>query len=87
MNDETLLEFPCDFPIKMMGRHSDEFMLIVKAIVEKHAGPIEQHSIKSSLSKNDRFVSITVTVTAQSKQQLDSIYQDATDHPDVLMAL
>lgn len=87
MNDETLLEFPCDFPIKMMGRHTDDFALIVRSIVEKHTGPIEEGSIKSSPSKNDRFVSITITVSAQSKQQLDSIYQDATDHPDVLMAL
>ena len=87
MNDETLLEFPCDFPVKLMGRHTDEFATTVRSLVEKHAGPIEDHSIKSSLSKNDRFVSITITVAAQSQQQLDRIYQDATDHPDVLMAL
>lgn len=87
MNDETLLEFPCDFPIKLMGRHTQEFAAIVRALVEQHTGPLDDASIQSSLSKNDRFISITITVAAQSKQQLDSIYQDATDHPDVLMAL
>jgi putative lipoic acid-binding regulatory protein len=87
MSDETLLEFPCDFPIKLMGKHTDEFSLLVRALVEKHTGALDDGAIASSLSKNDRFVSITITITAQSKQQLDSIYQDATDHPDVLMAL
>jgi putative lipoic acid-binding regulatory protein len=87
MSDETLLEFPCDFPIKLMGKHTEEFALLVRALVEKHTGALHDGAIASSLSKNDRFVSITITISAQSKQQLDSIYQDATDHPDVLMAL
>jgi hypothetical protein len=87
MNDETLLEFPCHFPIKLMGRHTADFASTVRLLVEKHTGPIDDHSIKSSLSRNNHFISITITVTAKSKQQLDSIYQDATDHPDVLMAL
>jgi putative lipoic acid-binding regulatory protein len=87
MSDETLLEFPCDFPIKLMGKHTEEFALLVRALVEKHTGVLDDSAIAISLSKNDRFVSITITITAQSKQQLDSIYQDATDHPDVLMAL
>jgi putative lipoic acid-binding regulatory protein len=87
MSDETLLEFPCDFPIKLMGKHTEGFSLLVRALIEKHTGALDDGAIASSLSKNDRFVSITITITAQSKQQLDSIYQDATDHPDVLMAL
>lgn len=87
MNDETLLEFPCDFPIKLMGRQTDEFELTVRSLIEIHAGPIDDNAVRSSLSKNGRFVSVTITVTASSKQQLDNIYQDATDHPDVLMAL
>ncbi len=87
MSDETLLEFPCEFPIKLMGKHTDEFALIVSTLVEKHTGALDDSAIESSLSKNDRFISITITITAQSKQQLDSIYQDATNHPDVLMAL
>lgn len=87
MSDETLLEFPCDFPIKMMGRHTVEFEVTARSLVEKHAGPIEDEYIARSLSKNGRFVSVTITIIAQSKQQLDDIYQDATDHIDVLVAL
>ena len=87
MSDETLLEFPCDFPVKLMGRQSDAFEATVRSLVENHAGPINDDAVRSSLSRNGRFVSVTITVTATSKQQLDNIYQDATDHPDVLMAL
>lgn len=87
MSDESLLEFPCDFPVKMMGRHTLEFEVTVRSLVEKHAGPIDDEFITSSLSRNGRFVSVTITISAQCKQQLDDIYQDATDHVDVLVAL
>lgn len=87
MKDESLLEFPCDFPIKMMGRQSDEFRAVARALVEKHTGPLDDSAIQSALSRNGRFVSITVTVRAKSRQQLDAIYRDVTAHDDVLMAL
>ncbi len=87
MNDETLLEFPCAFPIKIMGRESAEFHVLARALVEKHAGPVADDAIYSSLSRNDSFVSITITITAQSQQQLDDIYREITSHDDVLMAL
>ena len=87
MNEEQLLVFPCDFPIKMMGRETPEFHSTVRSLVEKHTGPLDDDSIKSTLSRNGRFVSITVTVNAQSQQQLDDIYRDVSSHEDVLMAL
>ncbi len=87
MNDETLLEFPCAFPIKIMGRESAKFHVLARALVEKHAGPITDDAIYSSLSRNESFVSITITITAQSQQQLDDIYREITSHDDVLMAL
>jgi putative lipoic acid-binding regulatory protein len=87
MTEDTALEFPCEFPIKMMGRNTPEFQLTARALVEKHAGAVSDAAVQSALSRNDRFVSITVTIVATSQQQLDNIYQDATDHADVLMAL
>ena len=87
MNDETLLEFPCDFPIKMMGRDTPEFQATARKLVEKHTGPIDDNAIQSALSRNGRFVSITVTVNALSQQQLDDIYREVTANEDVLMAL
>ncbi len=87
MNDETLIEFPCAFPIKIMGRESVKFRVLARALVEKHTGPIADDAIYSSLSRNESFVSITITITAQSQQQLDDIYREITSHDDVLMAL
>ena len=87
MSDETLLEFPCDFPIKIMGRESDEFHTLARSLVEKHTGPLADDAVVSSLSRNGNFVSVTVTVVAQSQEQLDEIYRELTAHDDVLMAL
>ena len=87
MSEETLLAFPCDFPIKMMGRETPEFHLIARALIEKHTGPLSDDAINSKLSRNGRFVSITVTVNAQSQEQLDDIYRDVSSHDHVLMAL
>jgi putative lipoic acid-binding regulatory protein len=87
MNDETALEFPCEFPIKMMGRDSQEFRAAARGIVEKHVGAVADEAVQAALSRNGRFVSVTVTITATSKQQLDDIYRDVTAHGHVLMAL
>ena len=87
MSDESALEFPCSFPIKMMGRDSAEFRATARALVEKHAGAVEDDAVQAALSRNGRFVSVTVTITATSQEQLDNIYRDVTSHDDVLMAL
>ena len=86
-NEPRLLEFPCDFPIKIMGRDTAEFHVIARALVEKHTGPLPDDAIRRSLSKKGRFVSITITVNAQSQEQLDAIYREVSGHDDVLVAL
>jgi len=87
MSDDSALEFPCEFPIKMMGRNTPEFQATARAIVERHSGALDDTAIQVALSRNDTFVSVTLTITATSREQLDNIYQDATDHEDVLVAL
>lgn len=87
MSEETLLEFPCDFPIKIMGKDSPEFRAMAVALIESHTGPLDAERVQTALSRNGRFVSITVTVNAQSKDQLDDIYRDVSGHPSILMAL
>ena len=87
MSDETILEFPCAFPIKLMGRDTPIFRNTVRSLVEKHTGTLSDDAIQSSLSRNGHFVSVTITVDAQSRQQLDDIYRDATENTEVLMAL
>ena len=87
MSDDSPLEFPCEFPIKMMGRDTPEFRAIARALVEKHAGDVDDGAVRAALSRNGNFVSITVTITATSREQLDAIYREVTAHEDVLMAL
>jgi len=87
MTDEALLEFPCEFPIKMMGRDTPEFGETVRILVEKHVGPIDDAAIRKAMSRNGNFVSVTITVNAKSQQQLDDIYRDVSAHEEVLMAL
>ena len=87
MTEETLLEFPCEFPIKMMGRDEDGFRDTVRELVEKHTGPLTDDAVKTSVSAEGNFVSVTVTVTATSREQLDDIYREVTGHEAVLMAL
>jgi putative lipoic acid-binding regulatory protein len=87
MTEESVIEFPTSFPIKMMGRNTPEFPATARALVEKHAGAVDDDAVRVAASSNDRFISVTVTITATSQQQLDAIYQDVTDHEDVLMAL
>lgn len=83
----SLLEFPCRFPIKAMGRHSDEFEGRVLELVGQHAEPLVDEPVKVTPSGAGNFVSVTVVIEAQSQQQLDAIYQDLTDSEWVLMAL
>ena len=87
MSEESVIEFPCDFPIKIMGRDTPEFRSMARALIEKHAGPVADGQIRVNLSGKGNFVSITVTVTATSQQQLDDIYRDLSGHHEVLMAL
>jgi putative lipoic acid-binding regulatory protein len=87
VSEESLLEFPCSFPIKMMGRNTAEFRDTVRVLVERHTGPMNDEAIQDAVSRNGNFVSVTITVVALSQQQLDDIYRDVSSHDDVLMAL
>ncbi|MAD91110.1 MAG: transcriptional regulator [Gammaproteobacteria bacterium] len=87
MIEDSLIDFPCKFPIKIMGRDTQKFRNTVHKLVEKHAGPIDKDSIKINLSDGSNFVAMTITITASSQQQLDDIYQDVSSHNDVLIAL
>ena len=87
MTAETLFEFPCQFPIKAMGKADVELDLIVIEIVRRHTPDLAEDAMTSRPSKDGNFMAITVIIEASSKKQLDAIYQELTDHPHVLMAL
>jgi putative lipoic acid-binding regulatory protein len=87
MADETLLEFPCRFPIKVMGAATDDFRSLVLGIITQHFGEPESGDIEERPSSGGRYLGITITVAAQSKAQLDAVYRDLTSCRQVLVAL
>jgi len=85
--DESVLTFPCSFPIKAMGKADHDIESIFLEILIRHAPDQQDYSIKAQASSNGTYVSVTVTVEASNRAQLDAIYQDLTDHASILMAL
>ena len=85
--EESPLKFPCEFPIKAMGKSDCNLDIIVAEIVRRHAPDLREAAIKTRASKQGNYVSVTVTVNAISRSQLDAIYQDLVDCETVIMAL
>ncbi len=84
---ETLLEFPCEFPVKAMGLACDELELAVIEIVNRHVETLAEDALKMKPSKTGKYTAITVTITAHSKEQIDAIYMDLTACEHVSIAL
>jgi putative lipoic acid-binding regulatory protein len=83
----TLLEFPTDFPIKIMGEARADFAQTMVELVQRHAPDFNADTVKTRASSNAKYLSITCTIRATSKAQLDALYQEITAHPWVNMAL
>ncbi len=81
------LTFPCRFPIKAMGRSDEALPGIVVEIVQRHAPALAADSITTSESSGGRYISVTATITADSRDQLDAIYADLKAHDCVLATL
>ena len=84
---ETLLKFPCEFPVKAMGLSCDEFEVAVIEIINRHVKDLGEGALSLRPSKNGKYTAITITITAHSKQQLDAIYMDLTACEHVSIAL
>jgi len=87
MQTESALEFPCNFPIKAMGLAATDFDALVVSIISRHAATLGEGAVTSRPSSNGKYISVTVTISAESQQQLDAIYRDLSAHERVLMAL
>ncbi len=81
------MEFPTVFPVKVMGANQDDFERLVVEIIRRHASLAEDEQLVSHLSRNGRFVSITVHIHAESQEQLDNLYRELSAHERVLMML
>jgi hypothetical protein len=84
---ETLIEFPCDFELKAMGRHCEEFIDLVFSITQKHVPEVSRDNVRLNHSKGSNFVSVKIKFYATHIGQIHGIYGELNEHPDVLMTL
>jgi uncharacterized protein len=81
------MNFPCIFPLKVMGANQDDFESLVLSIIKKHASIATEEVVTARLSRDGRFLSLTVRIHAESQDQLDAIYRELSAHERVLMML
>lgn len=83
--DSSLLTFPCELPIKVLGRNEAAFREAAIAIVRSHYG--EDHRVAEQRSREGAYLSLTITVRAASREQIDAVYNDLVAAPQILMVL
>ena len=86
-DQDTLLEFPCRFPIKAAGKAGEDFDSLMVEIVRRHAPDLKEGAISTRESRGGKWVSVTIVIEATSKAQLDAIYRDLSAHEKVVWAL
>lgn len=87
MAEQSLLEFPCDFPLKIMGRRQDGFAQAVLEVVLRHAPDFDAAAMEMRPSARGNYMSLTCTIRAVSRQQLDALYRELSAHPQVRVVL
>lgn len=84
---ESLLRFPCDFPIKVMGASTAELRLLAIELVRRHVPDLNEAQVRVRDSRAGRYQSVTVTVRARDREQLDAIYRELSGHPQIALVL
>jgi hypothetical protein len=87
VSDESLLKFPCDFPIKIMGQRQDGFAQAVLEVVLRHAPDFDAAGMEMRPSAKGNYMSLTCTLRAVSREQLDALYRELSAHPLVKVVL
>ena len=87
MIEPTLLEYPCDFPIKILGHSQAGFAQAVLGVVQRHVPEFDGAAMEMRTSKRGKYLSVTCVIRATSREQLDALYQELCDHPMVVMVL
>jgi len=86
-DEESLLTFPCQFPIKIMGTYHEAFETNMVMIARKYIPSLGEGAVQSRLSKTAKYLAITITFQAESREQLDKLYRELSAHDDVKMVL
>lgn len=85
--ESALLEYPCDFPIKILGNTRAGFAQSILEVVRRHAPDFDGTTMEMRASKRGKYLSVTCVIRATSREQLDNLYRDLCDHPMVVMVL
>ena len=85
--EDSLIEYPCDFPLKIFGETQPDFAQAVAEVVLAHAPDFDVASMEMRSSSNAKYISLTCTIRATSREQLDNLYRDLTSRPMVKMVL
>ena len=83
----SLIEYPYEFPLKILGHSQAGFAQAVLAVVKRHAPDFDDASLEMKTSKKGKYLSVTCVIRATSREQLDALYQELCDHPMVVMVL
>lgn len=84
---QQLLNFPCEFIIKVFGLATDEFETAVITIIRNHVTDVREDAFRSRPSKDGKYLAMTITVNVENREQLDDIYRSLSTNPLILMAL
>ena len=87
LENADLWQFPLDFPIKIIGKRRDDFADEVAKIVLRHAPDFKTENLAMRASKNGNYLSLTCTIIARNRLQLDALYQELCAHPFVQVVL
>jgi hypothetical protein len=87
MTGESPLEFPCEIPIKIFGLNEERFRSAVLTIVRRHFETLDEEAVVERTSRADKYLSMTVTVVAASRAQVDACYRELTAHDQIMMVL
>ncbi|MBI2785120.1 MAG: DUF493 domain-containing protein [Legionella longbeachae] len=87
MTNTTLIEFPCYFPIKIIGNNSSVFFEEIREITLTHFPKLDHDAMTHKKSRDSNYLAITVTVYAENQEMLDTFYRAITQHPEVKMVL
>lgn len=86
-NTTSLMEFPCDFPLKIIGKHSNSFVQDVTSIILKHFPTTPLQNITQKPSDKGNYIALTVTLHVLDQPTLDALYQELGKLPDIKMVL
>jgi len=86
-SEQTLLEFPCDFPVKAMGKSASGFEVRALEIVRRHVPDFQDENMRIVVSGKGNYLSATFVVRATGKAQLDALYRELSACEDTLMVL